>query len=287
MNDYTILGFLGDGKFARVYKAFHKIEHVNVALKVIKFRDDDDRYMIRDEIMIHELVQHESIVKLYGYFPFLNNKFTIIMEYVEGQELFDVIEKNNLDDQTIQSYFYQMLNAIMYLQTINIIHRDIKPENILITKSNKVKLSDFGLAKKLDNIREQTCSTWCGTTEYLAPEIVEGYDYNYKIDNWALGILLYELITKRTPFESEKRKKTLRKITKCNYYKNVTRNQLFQKIFHLLIVLNPKHRSELSKIKSLFTSSDDITEDATKEDATKENATEENVVEENVAEEEE
>lgn len=260
MEDYAILKFLGDGKFARVYKAFHKKENVIVALKIIKFRDQDDSQLILDEVRIHEKIQHDNIVKLYGYFPFLNNKFTIVMEYIEGKELFDIIEESSLglplDDQTITNYFLQLLNSIIYLHSINIIHRDIKPENILITKTNQLKLTDFGLAKKVDNISEDFCSTWCGTTEYLAPEIINDTYYNYKIDNWALGILLYELIIGVSPFESTKRKKTLRKIVKCNYSSSSIKNNLFKNIIQLLLVTDYEKRAELLSIKDLIDSNE-------------------------------
>jgi serine/threonine protein kinase len=97
----------------------------------------------------------------------------------------------------------------------NIIHRDIKPENIMIDSEGILKLTDFGLSKRCS--KNDFCDTYCGTTEYLAPEIVNERSYNYLVDNWALGVLLYEMLYGNAPFYHHKKSKLLMNIRKVNY----------------------------------------------------------------------
>ena len=102
-----------------------------------------------------------------------------------------------------------MVKAVHYLQSLNIIHRDIKPENILVSENNTLKLSDFGWSIKTTSSHR---TTFCGTPDYFCPEIVKYIPFDYKIDNWSLGILAYELLYKRTPFYSNEEKKLLKNI---------------------------------------------------------------------------
>jgi serine/threonine protein kinase len=93
----------------------------------------------------------------------------------------------------------QMVNAVHYLQKLNIIHRDIKPENIMVSDDNTLKLSDFGWSIKT---RNSSRKTFCGTPDYFCPEIIRYKPFDYKIDNWSLGILAYELLFGKPPFYS-------------------------------------------------------------------------------------
>ncbi len=199
---------LGSGSFGRVYLVSHNDSKKLFALKVIDKRKLMISYgkldIIYNEINIHSKLSHENIIRLYNIHED-NESINIIMEYAEKGNLFQLIskEKSGLDESKAFDYFIQVVNAVYYLHNNNIIHRDIKPENILIGNDNKIKLCDFGWAKELTL---ENRSTFCGTVEYMAPEIVGSENYDYSVDIWSLGILLYELLFGHSPFKANNTK---------------------------------------------------------------------------------
>lgn len=116
------------------------------------------------------------------------------MDYYNGGELFlHLRKKNRFDEQAARFYLAQIILAIEFLHQHKIIYRDIKPENIILDDVGYVKLTDFGLAK--DEIQDEVgTQTFCGTPEYLAPEIIRGDKYGKSVDIWCMGILLYEML---------------------------------------------------------------------------------------------
>ena len=157
--------------------------------------------IIYDEINIHSKLYHQNIIKLYSVYED-DETINIILEYAKGGNLYQLIkdEKNGFSESKAFDYFIQVINAVYYLHSNNIIHRDIKPENILIGDDNKLKLCDFGWAKELTL---ENRSTFCGTMEYMAPEIVGSENYDYSVDIWSLGILLYEMLFGHSPFNGK------------------------------------------------------------------------------------
>jgi len=120
------------------------------------------------------------------------------LEYASSGTLFNLIKKKkNLDEKTAFHYFIQTSAAVLFLHENNLVHRDLKPENILIDENNNIKLCDFGWCVELSMGNRVT---FCGTYEYMAPEIIKEKPYNQGIDIWSLGILLYELIHGYSPF---------------------------------------------------------------------------------------
>lgn len=124
----------------------------------------------------------------------------MVLEYASGGSLNEKIKfgYGQLNKQLVKRYFRDICEAVKYLHQNNYMHRDIKPENILITRDNHAKLCDFGFASILEYR-----STLCGTFQYMAPQMIQKKPYDYKIDIWALGILLFELIQGFAPFRGE------------------------------------------------------------------------------------
>ena len=223
------------------------------ALKVIDKRKLLISYgkldIIYNEINIHSKLDHENIIKLYNVHED-NENINIIMEYAENGNLFELIskEKNGLNESKAFDYFIQVVNAVYYLHNNNIIHRDIKPENILIGNDNKLKLCDFGWAKELTL---ENRSTFCGTVEYMAPEIVGSENYDYSVDIWSLGILLYELLYGHSPFKASNTKNVILNIKthELNYDdKNKKISKSCKDLIQKLLNSNPQKRLKIKDI---------------------------------------
>ncbi len=156
------------------------------------------------EIELHSQLNHPHIVKLYGSKK-LDGKLFIILEYLPNGTLFDRIQKTNMTNEEIIDIFIDLMDAVAYIHSKNMIHRDIKPENIIAGEDDKFKICDFGFTALVGNIRGKNHKrmTFCGTNEYFAPEILNGQQQSEKVDIWTMGVLLYEVAHKRSPFKTE------------------------------------------------------------------------------------
>ncbi|EIE77628.1 hypothetical protein RO3G_02332 [Rhizopus delemar RA 99-880] len=137
-------------------------------------------------------LKHPNILRLFGFFHDENNVY-LILEYAAKGELFYLIQRQGRFEESLAAkYMAQMTQALIYLHSRSIIHRDIKPENLLLDGQGNLKIGDFGCNRR---------STLCGTLDYLPPEMVEGRDHDESVDLWSLGVLLYELVVGKPPFE--------------------------------------------------------------------------------------
>ena len=194
---------LGDGSFSKVFLYQNKISKIKYAVKQMNIEllisKTNSKNIIIEEINIQGKILHPNIIRLFNYFKDKNNEnIFLILEYASKGTLFDYIQsKRGLDESEAFYYFFQAVNAVFFLHKNQIIHRDIKPENLLINQNNILKLCDFGWSVCLNNDKRVT---FCGTVEYMAPEIVKNERYDFSIDVWSLGVLLYELIHSYSPF---------------------------------------------------------------------------------------
>lgn len=149
------------------------------------------------------IIDHPYVVKLIEVIA-TQQKIMLVMECVDGGDLFDLIktEKDGkMTEKKARMYFQQMIDALDYFHHLNIIHRDLKPENILIDKKkNCIKISDFGLSTLLKS-KDELINNACGTTNYLAPEVIKLTGYNgQQADIWSAGVILYNCVTGRKIF---------------------------------------------------------------------------------------
>ena len=196
---------IGEGRFSNVYLYKNKNNDSLYALKKISINkileSGNSLSIIQREINIHSKIIHENIVQLYSVKEDIN-EVNILLEYCRNGSIFELISKNGFDEYTTYQYFSQVVNAIYFLHKNNLVHRDLKPENILLD-GDKIKLCDFGWCCETNTNNRKS---FCGTFEYMAPEIIKEMPYGKSVDIWALGILLYEFYYGVSPFNSNKEK---------------------------------------------------------------------------------
>jgi serine/threonine protein kinase len=167
---------------------------INVAIKVMY---DQNAHR---EVKALSKLSHPNITELYEFIEMAEVE-AIVMEFVDGEELYAKLERGRLNELEAKNLFYQLCQAIDYCHKKGIVHRDVKLENILVTKDNQVKLCDFGLATE---ISEELIDEYCGSVCYTAPEILKFQPYDGKTsDVWSLGVVLYSMLTGYLPFAME------------------------------------------------------------------------------------
>ncbi|XP_016417191.1 cGMP-dependent protein kinase 1a isoform X1 [Sinocyclocheilus rhinocerous] len=230
LSDFNIIDTLGVGGFGRVELVQLKSDEMKTfAMKILKKRhivDTRQQEHIRSEKLIMQEAHSDFIVRLYR--TFKDSKYLyMLMEVCLGGELWTILrDRGNFDDSTTRFYTACVVEAFAYLHSKGIIYRDLKPENLILDHRGYAKLVDFGFAKKI-GFGKKTW-TFCGTPEYVAPEIILNKGHDISADYWSLGILMYELLTGSPPFSGPDPMKTyniiLRGIDMVEFPKKITKN---------------------------------------------------------------
>ncbi|MED6247409.1 cGMP-dependent protein kinase 1 [Ataeniobius toweri] len=228
--DFNIIDTLGVGGFGRVELVQLKSdENKTFAMKILKKRhivDTRQQEHIRSEKLIMQEAHSDFIVRLYR--TFKDSKYLyMLMEACLGGELWTILrDRGSFEDATTRFYTACVVEAFAYLHSKGIIYRDLKPENLILDHRGYAKLVDFGFAKKI-GFGKKTW-TFCGTPEYVAPEIILNKGHDISADYWSLGILMFELLTGSPPFSGPDPMKTyniiLRGIDMIEFPKKITKN---------------------------------------------------------------
>ncbi|KAK2943216.1 putative protein kinase [Blattamonas nauphoetae] len=204
-DDFEAIRTIGKGSFGKVVLVRHKDTQQYYALKILRKSDivsgDQIQHTLTEKSVLQSM-NHPFIVNLY--YAFQNEKkLYLVLDYANGGDLFFHL-KNEGQFSEVRSRLYvaEIILAFEALHKRNIIYRDLKPENILLTADGHIKLTDFGLSKT-DVLHSNTAKTFCGTPEYIAPEILRNGGHGKAVDWWTVGTLLYELLTGLPPFYSE------------------------------------------------------------------------------------
>jgi len=204
VGEYRIVERIGAGGMGEVYKAAHsKIGRV-AAIKFLHSSVAGAQFVERflNEARIQASLQHPNIATLYDFLEY-NHQPCIIMEYIEGQTLSEYVRSRGcLPLMETLRIFRDIVDAISYIHNQGIIHRDIKSSNVKITPSGQIKLLDFGIAKSGGSPSLTMTGGFVGTLQYISPEQFTGGVADQRADIWALGVLLYEMVTCRMPFDS-------------------------------------------------------------------------------------
>jgi len=161
---------------------------------------------------ILQRIHHPFLVNLHYSFQ-TEDKLYFVLDYINGGELFFHLQKEKrFAEERVKFYAAEILLALEHLHANGIIYRDLKPENILITSEGHICLTDFGLCKTGIESEQDRTTTFCGTPEYLAPEVLKGKGYGKAVDWWSFGSLIYEMLTGLPPFYSQDVQEMYRKI---------------------------------------------------------------------------
>ncbi|ORY30378.1 proliferation-associated serine/threonine protein kinase [Naematelia encephala] len=214
IDSFELLKVIGKGSFGKVMQVRKRDTLRIYALKTIR-----KAHIVSRSEVTHTLAERTVLAQVNC--PFIvplkfsfqsTEKLYLVLAFINGGELFHHLQREGKFNET-RSRFYaaELLMALEHLHSFNVVYRDLKPENILLDYTGHIALCDFGLCK-LNMSSTDTTNTFCGTPEYLAPELLSGHGYTKAVDWWTLGVLLYEMLTGLPPFYDENTNEMYRKI---------------------------------------------------------------------------
>ena len=204
IGEYKIIEKVGQGGMGEVYKAEHLKLGQTVAIKMLSPEYSENESMRRrflNEARIQAKFTHPNVVNIHNFFE-TNNRTYLVMEFVKGETLDDVLRRRGiLQIEEALDISYEVINALAFMHSKGVIHRDIKPSNIMFTEDGKVKVTDFGIAKSLNENTRHTKTGVVGSIDYISPEQILGEKTTVATDIYSLGITLYKMLTGRSPFK--------------------------------------------------------------------------------------
>jgi len=242
--DFDPLYLIGTGSLGKVILVRYKKNKNIYAMKElskskIKINKQEENSKSERDLMIE--LTSPFIVNIK--FAFQDEtKLYIVSEFLQGGDMFYHMHHStiNFTESTVKFYIIELILAIEFLHENNVIYRDLKPENILMNSEGHIKISDFGLSKKLENQKDKAY-TLCGTLQYLAPEILKNKGYDKSVDWWSLGCIYYEMLTGNLPFKTNGNKINLDVFEeKIDFDENM--NPLLINLISQLLNVNPKKR---------------------------------------------
>ena len=243
--DYCI----GKGAFGEVWKVNHKKTNEVYVIKVLdkersKLLKIIDHLNLEIEIMYK--LHHPHIIQLINHFEDDDN-FFMIMPYASRGQLYTLLKQNTKFDQKMTSQFLrEIISAVKYLHEHNIIHRDIKPENILLDQNYRIKLCDFGWSNYCSPNEKR--KTFCGTREYISPEMIKKLPHDYHVDIWSIGVLLFECLAGYPPFTGANDSEVFRRINQLKIKWPIDFPPLAKNLVMKILKINPEERPSLDEI---------------------------------------
>lgn len=246
LDDFNLLAVLGKGNFGKVMLAEEKYTNELYAIKILKKRfvlDNDEVESTRSEkrvFLAANQERHPFLVNLHSTFQ-TETRIYYVMEYVSGGDLMLQIQREQFSEARAKFYACEVLLALEYFHKHGIIYRDLKLDNIMLCLDGHIKLADYGLCKE-NMSGNNTTNTFCGTPEFMAPEILLEHRYGRAVDWWAFGVLLYEMLLGQSPFKGEDEDEIFDAVLEDNilYPINMSKNSV--SICEALLERNPERR---------------------------------------------
>uniref|UniRef100_A0A8C6DPE2 non-specific serine/threonine protein kinase n=1 Tax=Moschus moschiferus TaxID=68415 RepID=A0A8C6DPE2_MOSMO len=247
---YDIERTLGKGNFAVVKLARHRVTKTQVAIKIIdKARlDSSNLEKIYREVQIMKLLNHPHIIKLYQVME-TKDMLYIVTEFAKNGEMFDYLTSNgHLSESEARKKFWQILSAVEYCHSHNIVHRDLKTENLLLDGNMDIKLADFGFGNFYNS--GEPLSTWCGSPPYAAPEVFEGKEYEGpQLDIWSLGVVLYVLVCGSLPFDGPSLPALRQRVLEGRFRIPFFMSRDCETLIRRMLVVEPSKRISIAQIR--------------------------------------
>ncbi|KAK8723333.1 hypothetical protein OTU49_011662, partial [Cherax quadricarinatus] len=244
-SQFELLKVLGQGSFGKVFLV-RKISGQDTgtlyAMKVLKKATLKVRDRVRTKMERDILadVSHPFVVKLHYAFQ-TEGKLYLILDFLRGGDLFTRLSKEIMfTEEDVKFYLAELALALDHLHSVGVIYRDLKPENILLDADGHISLTDFGLCKEA--LDDQKAYSFCGTVEYMAPEVVNRRGHNTAADWWSFGVLLFEMLTGALPFQGSNRKETMTLILKAKLGMPPYLSPEAQSLLRALFKRNPANR---------------------------------------------
>ncbi|KAI8927498.1 hypothetical protein BC831DRAFT_452162 [Entophlyctis helioformis] len=251
VGNYELQQTIGEGSFAKVKIAIHRLTRQKVAIKVIDKTKLPDEYSLKNihrEAQIMRMIDHPNIIQLFEVMETKKNLF-LVLEYAAKGELLDYIVANGrLKEDEAKTFVRQIVSALDYAHSHSVVHRDLKAENLLLDENTCVKISDFGLSNVYDP--KGYLATSCGSPVYSAPELIEGKKYvGPEVDSWSLGINVYAMVVGDLPFADANLTALYESILRGKYEVPDFVSSDCKDFIAKLLVLNPKKRATVSQIR--------------------------------------
>uniref|UniRef100_A0A8C1QHF4 non-specific serine/threonine protein kinase n=1 Tax=Cyprinus carpio TaxID=7962 RepID=A0A8C1QHF4_CYPCA len=245
-SQFELLKVLGQGSYGKVFLV-RKIRGSDTgqlyAMKVLKKATLKVRDRVRSKMERDILaeVNHPFIVKLHYAFQ-TEGKLYLILDFLRGGDLFTRLSKEVMfTEEDVKFYLAELALALDHLHSLGIIYRDLKPENILLDEEGHIKVTDFGLSKEAID-HDKRAYSFCGTIEYMAPEVVNRRGHTQSADWWSFGILMFEMLTGSLPFQGKDRKETMALILKAKLGMPQFLSPEVQSLLRALFKRNPSNR---------------------------------------------
>ncbi|XP_042044968.1 SNF1-related protein kinase catalytic subunit alpha KIN10-like [Salvia splendens] len=255
--NYRVGKVIGRGTFAKVRIAQHVLTGNYVAVKVINLREMQQKgnfvnrqqaeEKVRQEIQLGKLCVHQHVVRVYEFIDTPTDIY-MIMEYMVQGELFDHISrKGRLPEDEARQYFQQIIAGVEHCHSKNVVHRDLKLENLLLDGQGNVKIADFGLSNIMRD--GNLLRTTCGSTNYIAPEILSGKHYGHEVDIWSCGAILYSLLCGTLAFHDQNICTLCNKITTATYARPTHVSAGARDLIERILVVDPSRRITIDGIR--------------------------------------
>eukprot|EP00927_Polykrikos_kofoidii_P011926 TRINITY_DN15102_c0_g1_i1.p1 TRINITY_DN15102_c0_g1~~TRINITY_DN15102_c0_g1_i1.p1 ORF type:complete len:646 (+),score=112.75 TRINITY_DN15102_c0_g1_i1:37-1938(+) len=257
LEQFEVIREVGKGSFGLVKEVRKRDTGDPFAMKVLDKQHIVERNLqeqLKREVLIQLRVNHANVLRMHYYFED-TSRIYCLLEFADGGQLFRYLKQHEggrVPQARAASFFADVARGVEYLHGERIVHRDLKPENVLLFgKDLRAKIADFGWCAEL-TVERPSRNTFCGTLDYVAPEMLQGEPHGLAVDLWALGVLLYEMLLGRAPFTSASKKQTMEQICAANLAvpNGLTLPEGAESIIRSLLKLEPRSRTLASAVSN-------------------------------------